>query len=456
MKKYKRKISYISIVFLMLLIFSTVSFAHSGRTDSSGGHHDYNNRSGLGSYHYHHGMGPHLHPNGVCPYSSSSNNSSSNSGSSNYNSNSQDYITIKDYPKSIIVGKELTLNFTIYSYYDDFSYTISSSDSSVIKINNNNTLRAVGEGSADITIKTSHTSKTITIQVKEIFADGFKIYSKLEKLQLGERLAIVYRVEPNSTTNKEVKFSSSDTNIAVIEGEVIVPVGVGNVTITGETENGLIDSFDISIYEVFPEEIITNTDSIELELTDTYKLEYEIEPSNANNKECVIICENNDIVSIDSNGLITPIKDGNTNIIIQSNANNISKVIPLKVFYIPCEKIDIIDSTNYWFSNFVDKSDEIRLNSKIIPENSTYRDVAWSSSNSNIISIENDRYIINGTGSVTLTCTTDDGIVANVTINVINKNDIIAILIFFIISGGTIIFCMVNSKKKKDHYFVNR
>ncbi len=42
--------------------------AHSGRTDSSGGHHDYKNASGLGSYHYHHGYPAHLHENGVCPY----------------------------------------------------------------------------------------------------------------------------------------------------------------------------------------------------------------------------------------------------------------------------------------------------------------------------------------------------------------------------------------------------
>ena len=42
--------------------------AHPGRTDSSGGHHDYNNVSGLGSYHYHHGYSAHLHENGICPY----------------------------------------------------------------------------------------------------------------------------------------------------------------------------------------------------------------------------------------------------------------------------------------------------------------------------------------------------------------------------------------------------
>lgn len=43
--------------------------AHSGRTDSSGGHKDNKNKSGLGSYHYHCGGHPaHLHSNGVCPY----------------------------------------------------------------------------------------------------------------------------------------------------------------------------------------------------------------------------------------------------------------------------------------------------------------------------------------------------------------------------------------------------
>ena len=55
-------------VILVLLFIPAVAFAHSGGTDANGGHHDYNNVSGLGDYHYHHGYGPHLHPNGICPY----------------------------------------------------------------------------------------------------------------------------------------------------------------------------------------------------------------------------------------------------------------------------------------------------------------------------------------------------------------------------------------------------
>lgn len=73
MKKFFKKIS----IYMMtaMLAFSTVPGtvqAHSGRTDSSGGHHDNKNVSGLGSYHYHCGGHPaHLHDDGVCPYSSS-------------------------------------------------------------------------------------------------------------------------------------------------------------------------------------------------------------------------------------------------------------------------------------------------------------------------------------------------------------------------------------------------
>lgn len=56
---------------LLLLLLPSIAFAHPGITDESGGHHDYDNVSGLGSYHYHCGGHPaHLHENGICPYDS--------------------------------------------------------------------------------------------------------------------------------------------------------------------------------------------------------------------------------------------------------------------------------------------------------------------------------------------------------------------------------------------------
>lgn len=84
----------------------TVS-AHSGRTDSNGGHRDNQNASGLGSYHYHCGGHPaHLHENGVCPYasgtsSSSSTGSATGSTRSSSNSNSSGRKTVKKVQKKL-------------------------------------------------------------------------------------------------------------------------------------------------------------------------------------------------------------------------------------------------------------------------------------------------------------------------------------------------------------------
>lgn len=56
----KRIIAFV----LVLILLCTPVLAHSGRTDSDGGHYD----STTGEYHYHHGYPAHQHPDGICPY----------------------------------------------------------------------------------------------------------------------------------------------------------------------------------------------------------------------------------------------------------------------------------------------------------------------------------------------------------------------------------------------------
>ena len=84
MNKNRKIIAVLGIIVCVISI-NTLLYAHSGRTDANGGHRDNNNKSGLGSYHYHCGGHPaHLHKNGVCPYlSSSSSNKKKSTSSSN-------------------------------------------------------------------------------------------------------------------------------------------------------------------------------------------------------------------------------------------------------------------------------------------------------------------------------------------------------------------------------------
>ncbi len=186
MKKYIKKIVSVLIVILSILSIQISVYSHSGRTDANGGHKDNQNKSGLGSYHYHCGGNPaHLHTNGVCPYSSSSQSSTSSSGSSS---------------------------------------TSSSSSSSSSK---------------------TTTSITRTIAVTEI-----QIEEKIENMEIGENEKLTAIITPSNATDKNVTWQSSDESIATVDstGEVIAKKS-GVVTITATTSNGKSSTITINVKE---------------------------------------------------------------------------------------------------------------------------------------------------------------------------------------------------------------
>lgn len=80
--RYLRRFSALLAV---LLLLASPALAHSGRTDSQGGHY---NRS-TGEYHFHHGYPAHQHPNGVCPYSTSADTSTTTSTKSSTKSSTK-------------------------------------------------------------------------------------------------------------------------------------------------------------------------------------------------------------------------------------------------------------------------------------------------------------------------------------------------------------------------------
>ena len=190
MKKYIKKIVSVLIVILSILSIQISVYSHSGRTDANGGHKDNQNKSGLGSYHYHCGGYPaHLHPNGVCPYSSSSSTYSSGSGTSS-------------------------------------SATSGSSSSS------------------------SSSSKTITSTPSTIAVTEIQIEEKIEDMEIGENETLTAIITPSNATDKNVTWQSSDENIATVDttGEVTAKKS-GVVTITATTSNGKSSTITINVKE---------------------------------------------------------------------------------------------------------------------------------------------------------------------------------------------------------------
>lgn len=181
MKKSKRKLVSILLKVLVISSMSVSAYAHQGKTDSYGGHKDKENKSGLGSYHYHCGGNPaHLHTNGVCPYlsdSSTSKSSASSSSATNTKVTSTEPATIDVTDIKInenVTGmetgesKELTVTITPDNATNK-NVTWKSSDENIATVDSTGKVVAKKAGMVDITVESSNGKKdVIKIKIEEL------------------------------------------------------------------------------------------------------------------------------------------------------------------------------------------------------------------------------------------------------------------------------------------------
>lgn len=97
------------VILLLLFCFTSVAYAHPGRTDEYGGH----NETATGEYHYHHGYSAHSHAGG-CPYNyddqtgvNSGKPSSSNLGSGSF---------FRDFPLGAVLLSVVPSAFLLYMF----------------------------------------------------------------------------------------------------------------------------------------------------------------------------------------------------------------------------------------------------------------------------------------------------------------------------------------------------
>ena len=213
MKKSFKFIHKIFAVTFLVMCLTLNSFAHSGRTDSSGGHKDNKNKSGLGSYHYHCGGYPaHLHTNGVCPYSASSVEAEPAV------STSAEPVKEVEKPKVIVatsveinedvtemtIEEELDLTATIApENTTNKEVTWSSSDEDIATISSEGKLVAKSAGLVTITVATSNGKEdTLEINVKEIEAEE-EIVEETENIVQNVVLVANEVTETTTTTSSE-------------------------------------------------------------------------------------------------------------------------------------------------------------------------------------------------------------------------------------------------------------
>lgn len=401
MKKVFRSILS-CLLALILLCSSTITvFAHSGRTDSRGGHKDNKNKSGLGSYHYHCGGYPaHLHDGGYCPYTDVFPQGVSFSIGS----------------KTLRKGGTTTFTAEVYPANScNTSISLSCKDSDVIRISGN-TITAVGYGTATIVAETFNGRiSTIQVVVKEVVANSVTVSSTVEEGQpiyIGDSLQCRAAISPEDVDNPAITWSSSDTNIATVdENGNVKTFAEGSVTISATASNGVVGRKTIYVKEKQVEKVELPDAEMQILLGSTHTLSATVTPSDATYPEVTWTSSDPNIIEVDENGKIYALGCGSATIIAAAR-NGKSAQTKIEVTEIVAERVEITYDSPF-IINEVNN-----LTAEIYPHDTTIKDIEWSTSDSKIATVdETGKVNCLSIGFVTITATQKD-VVASIDVEV--------------------------------------
>lgn len=125
----------------------------------------------------------------------------------------------------------------------DKTLSWSSSDENVATVDNSGKVTAVSEGKVTITVKTSNPAQSascdITVKAASIPVTGVNIDSWIINIGVNETAAIAYTIQPENATNKEVTFSSDNTDVVAVDSEgTLVGISSGSAKVTVTTVDG--------------------------------------------------------------------------------------------------------------------------------------------------------------------------------------------------------------------------
>ena len=241
---------------------------------------------------------------------------------------------------SLEVGDTVQLNveYNPSDTTDDKTVTWTSSDDTVATVDENGLVTAMKGGTATITADVNGHSATCDIKVL-IHTTGISLGSEelqLVKGQVSDPIEVTYDPE-NTDDSKDLTWISSDDTVATVdENGAVTAVGGGTATITAML------NADESIYaecvvtvsvplESISVEADGDTDS--LEVGDTVKLTVGYNPEDTTDgKDVTWTSSNEDVATVDENGVVTAAAGGTATITATSAANaDISATCDIKV-----------------------------------------------------------------------------------------------------------------------------
>ena len=241
-------------------------------------------------------------------------------------------------------------------------------------------------------------------------------------LAAGHSGSVGYSIIPAEAYDKQVDWSSSDTEVASVDAAGVVnALSAGSARITATArDGGIAANCDLTVVTDWVARAgiqVAETPSGYTKMVEGYSKRFTVafEPSNATDRHLSWSSDDGAVAAVDGEGTVRALAAGGTTIRVEAKGNAMgdpwaSDAFSLEVITPSAAKVTSVrlslDSMELAFG------ESLRLAATVVPECALDTGVSWESTNSAIAAVDSSGLVTassSTTGSATITVTTSDG-----------------------------------------------
>ena len=291
----------------------------------------------------------------------------------------------------------------------------SSSDESVMIVNNEGIITGIGEGTATLTATSEDGRFQATSEVTTyIPVDSISLSQKEITLYKGKSVSVTAETTPENAEHSELTWRTSSSPVAGFSSSggnewkgntcTIYAIHGGSARISVTTaDNELTEYCTVNVISPL-KSLALNANNVKLEKGTGKRLFVFYNPSDSTETDVVWSSSDDDVASVDNYGNVKANNPGTATITVTSVDTNKTATCIVSVF-IPVENV-VLDQENLTLA----KGSEKRLQATVSPSNATDKSIEWKSSDENIATVDQDGVVTAvGQGQAIITATSVDG-----------------------------------------------
>ncbi|MDE6084269.1 MAG: Ig-like domain-containing protein, partial [Muribaculaceae bacterium] len=264
--------------------------------------------------------------------------------------------------------------------------------------------------------------KIVTDAPDPVKVESITLSEASVKLHYGTTKQLTATVNPENADNKEIRWTSSDTNLVTVDKNGLITAndgwysGTATITASATDGSGVKATCEVSVDNYWVSYINLSVSNLYLSVGDQQQVTAYVSPEEAADKSLAWSSDNTDVATVDENGNITAIADGQATITVSALDGSGAVASCYVTVYTPTPDYVYVSSITLSESNLsMEIGGSYVVTASVNPGDANNKELNWYSDNTNIVTVDNYGNIFavgEGTATITVSSTDGSGIVA--------------------------------------------